>query len=181
MHSRCNKHMVCQCSWCDAQVLVKVTPGVLHYFRQQAWAAENKPVFGGYWHSRRKLPYFRRPLTQPPKIMCYFRRPSPGRRKLSNLSMWETSSSFISASAHHRAIFSSTSAPRQPWPRDAAPVRGPRPYLHRRACLDPSQPCRRAFSCRRALRRPATPYSHAARAGFAVSRRLRSSPDPPRD
>jgi hypothetical protein len=29
MHSRCNKHMICQCSWCDAQVLVTVKPGVL--------------------------------------------------------------------------------------------------------------------------------------------------------
>jgi hypothetical protein len=30
MHSRCVKHMQCQCSWCHAQVLVIVTPGVLH-------------------------------------------------------------------------------------------------------------------------------------------------------
>jgi hypothetical protein len=29
MHSRCNKHMVCQCLWCYAKVLVAVTPGVL--------------------------------------------------------------------------------------------------------------------------------------------------------
>jgi hypothetical protein len=30
MHSRCVKHMQCQCLWCHAQVLVTVTPGVLH-------------------------------------------------------------------------------------------------------------------------------------------------------
>jgi hypothetical protein len=30
MHSRCDKHMICQCLWCYAQVLVTVTPGVLH-------------------------------------------------------------------------------------------------------------------------------------------------------
>jgi hypothetical protein len=31
MHSRCVKHMQCQCLWCHAQVLVTVTPGVLQY------------------------------------------------------------------------------------------------------------------------------------------------------
>jgi hypothetical protein len=31
MHSRCVKHMKCWCSWCYAQVLVTVTPGVLQY------------------------------------------------------------------------------------------------------------------------------------------------------
>jgi hypothetical protein len=30
MYSRCIKHMQCQCLWCHAQVLVIVTPGVLH-------------------------------------------------------------------------------------------------------------------------------------------------------
>jgi hypothetical protein len=30
MHSRCDKHMICQFLWCHAQVLVAVTPGVLH-------------------------------------------------------------------------------------------------------------------------------------------------------
>jgi hypothetical protein len=30
MNSRCIKHMQCQCLWCHAQVLVTVTPGVLH-------------------------------------------------------------------------------------------------------------------------------------------------------
>jgi hypothetical protein len=30
MLSRCIKHMQCQCLWCHAQVLVTVTPGVLH-------------------------------------------------------------------------------------------------------------------------------------------------------
>jgi hypothetical protein len=29
MHSRCDKHMKCQCLWCYAQVLVTVTLGVL--------------------------------------------------------------------------------------------------------------------------------------------------------
>jgi hypothetical protein len=29
MHSKCDKHMKCQCLWCYAQVLVTVTPGVL--------------------------------------------------------------------------------------------------------------------------------------------------------
>jgi hypothetical protein len=29
MHSRCVKHMQCQCLWCHARVLVIVTPGVL--------------------------------------------------------------------------------------------------------------------------------------------------------
>jgi hypothetical protein len=30
MHSRCDKHMICPCLRCYAQVLVTVTPGVLH-------------------------------------------------------------------------------------------------------------------------------------------------------
>jgi hypothetical protein len=36
MHSRCNKHMQCRCLWCHAQILVIVTPEVLHapYDRQ---------------------------------------------------------------------------------------------------------------------------------------------------
>ena len=29
MHSRCDKHIICQWLWCHAQVLVAVTPGVL--------------------------------------------------------------------------------------------------------------------------------------------------------
>ena len=43
MHSRCNKHMKCQGTWCYAQVLVLVTPGVLHYtleieeIREKEW------------------------------------------------------------------------------------------------------------------------------------------------
>jgi hypothetical protein len=36
MHSRCVKHMQCQCLWCYAQVLVTVTPGVLHSARAVA-------------------------------------------------------------------------------------------------------------------------------------------------
>ena len=32
MHSRCAKHMQCQCLWCHAQVLVVVTSGVLHHW-----------------------------------------------------------------------------------------------------------------------------------------------------
>jgi hypothetical protein len=35
MHSRCNKHMKCQCTWCYAQVLVPVTPGVLHHLSRR--------------------------------------------------------------------------------------------------------------------------------------------------
>jgi hypothetical protein len=31
MHSRCNKHMIWQCLWCYAQILVTVTPGVLQF------------------------------------------------------------------------------------------------------------------------------------------------------
>jgi hypothetical protein len=33
MHSKCNNHMIWQCLWCYDQVLVAVTPGVLHHWQ----------------------------------------------------------------------------------------------------------------------------------------------------
>jgi hypothetical protein len=55
MHSTCNKHIKCQCTWCYAQVLVPVTPEVLHSMRwppshlsdlggcyRQAWSEEER-------------------------------------------------------------------------------------------------------------------------------------------
>jgi hypothetical protein len=51
-NSRCVKHMQCQCLWCYAQVLVTVTPGVLHlassgygeHDRCPIWLAKEKQV-----------------------------------------------------------------------------------------------------------------------------------------
>jgi hypothetical protein len=36
MHSKCIKPMQCQCLWCHAQILVIVTPGVLHRARNRS-------------------------------------------------------------------------------------------------------------------------------------------------
>jgi hypothetical protein len=53
MHSRCNKHMIWQCSWCDAQVLVTVTPGVLH----GGYPSPTSPrSLNWFWNNRFKGP-----------------------------------------------------------------------------------------------------------------------------
>jgi hypothetical protein len=42
MHSRCVKHMQCQCLWCHAQVLVTVTPGVLQKRKEKYCIEQSK-------------------------------------------------------------------------------------------------------------------------------------------
>jgi hypothetical protein len=64
MHSRCVKHMQCQCLWCHAQVLVAVTPGVLHVHRQRPLCRvlfvghSAKTLSCAIWYSAKKSSFF---------------------------------------------------------------------------------------------------------------------------
>jgi hypothetical protein len=51
MHSRCDKHMICWCSWWYAQILVVVTPGVLH---APCTTTEHPSRWSSYWRRPRR-------------------------------------------------------------------------------------------------------------------------------